>query len=60
LVWFIIFQKNGKKPFDSRCKAMKVEVVLDDVGARENGAKTHIVQKYFFAHPRIKLWKRCL
>jgi hypothetical protein len=59
-VWFIIFQKNGKKPFDSGCKVMKVEVVLEDVGARENGAKTHIVQEYSFAHPRIKLQRRCL
>jgi hypothetical protein len=39
---------------------MKVEVVLEDVGVKENGAKTHIVQEYYFAHPRIKLRKRCL
>jgi hypothetical protein len=52
LVWFIIFQKNRKKSYDSACKTMKVEVVLEDVGARENGAKTHVVQEYSFAHPK--------
>jgi hypothetical protein len=26
---------------------VKAEVVLEDVGAKENGAKAHIVQKYF-------------
>jgi hypothetical protein len=30
----------GKKPFDSRCKVMRVEVVLKDMGVGENGART--------------------
>jgi hypothetical protein len=34
---------------------MKIEVVLEDVGGGKNGAETHIVQEYSFAHPRIKL-----
>jgi hypothetical protein len=34
---------------------VKVEVISKDVGARENGAKTHATQKYFPAPPRIKL-----
>jgi hypothetical protein len=33
-------KKMGKKPFDSRCRAMRVEVVLKDMGVGENGAKT--------------------
>jgi hypothetical protein len=39
---------------------MKVEVVLHDVSARENDAKTHVVREYFFARPMIKLQKRHL
>ncbi len=30
------------------------------MGARNNGAKTWIAQKYFYAHSRTKLWKRHL
>jgi hypothetical protein len=33
----------------------RVEVVLEDVGVGENGVKTHVIQKYFHAPPRIKL-----
>ncbi len=36
--WF--FTKNGKKPFDSICRTMRIKVALNDVGARKNGAKT--------------------
>jgi len=39
---------------------MKVEVVLHDVGAKENGAKTHVVREYSFARLMIKLQKRHL
>jgi len=39
---------------------MKGEVVLHDVGARENGVKTHVVQEYSFARPKIKLQRRHL
>jgi hypothetical protein len=39
---------------------VRVEVVLDDVHVGENGAKTHVIQKYFLAFLRIKLWKKCL
>jgi len=39
---------------------MKAKVVLGFVGARKNGVKTYVVQEYFFTHPRIKLWRRCL
>jgi hypothetical protein len=53
-------KNSEKKSFDLRCKVMKVEVVLHDVGARENGAKTHVVREYSFAHPMIKLQKRHL
>jgi len=49
--------KNEKKPFDSRCRVVKVKVVFEDVGVGENGAKMWIVQKFFFAHLIIKLWK---
>jgi hypothetical protein len=34
---------------------MRVEVVLEDVGARENGAKAHVAIEYSFAHPITKL-----
>jgi hypothetical protein len=34
---------------------MRVKVVLDDVGARENGAKTWTNQEYSLAQPRVKL-----
>jgi hypothetical protein len=32
-------KKMGKKPFDSRCKVMRAEVVLKDMGVGENGAR---------------------
>jgi hypothetical protein len=28
-----------KKPSNSRCNVMRIEMVLEDVGARKNGAK---------------------
>jgi hypothetical protein len=34
---------------------VKVEVVLEDVNARENGAKAQVAQKYSFARPKIKV-----
>jgi hypothetical protein len=37
LVWFVVFQKNKNKSFNSRCKAMKIELLSKGVGARENG-----------------------
>jgi hypothetical protein len=36
-----------------------VEMVLEDVGVGENVVKTHVIQKYFIAPPRIKLWRKC-
>jgi len=35
-------------------------VVSKDVGAKENGANGHVVQKYFLASPKNKLRRRCL
>ncbi len=39
--WFSLysFGKNKKKSFNSTCKMMKVEVVLEDVGVRKNGVR---------------------
>jgi hypothetical protein len=34
---------------------MKVEVVLEDMGARKNGAKMPDVREYFLTCPRAKL-----
>jgi len=34
---------------------VRVEVVLEDVGVKENGAKTNVIQKYFPTPPRTKL-----
>jgi hypothetical protein len=31
--------KSEKKPFDSKCRVVKVEVVFEDVGLGKNGAK---------------------
>jgi hypothetical protein len=31
-------KKMGMKPFDSRCRVMKTEVVLKDMGVGKNGA----------------------
>jgi hypothetical protein len=39
---------------------MKTKVVSKDVGVGKNGAKSRVVQEYFFAFLRIKLQKRCL
>jgi hypothetical protein len=39
---------------------MKVKMVSEDMGAKENGAKVRIVQKYSLACPKIKLQRRCL
>jgi hypothetical protein len=36
-------KQMGTKPFNSRCKVMKAEVVLKDMGVRENGAKACVV-----------------
>jgi hypothetical protein len=33
---------------------VKVEVVLEDVGVGENGAKAEVIQKYFTPHSRTK------
>jgi hypothetical protein len=47
--------KSEKKPFDSKCRMVKVEVVFEDMGVRENGAKMWALPKYSFAHLKIKL-----
>jgi hypothetical protein len=31
--------KIGKKPSDSRCRVLRVEMVSEDVGVGENGVK---------------------
>jgi hypothetical protein len=35
-------KKSGKWPSNLGCNVVKIEVVLEDVGARENGAKAQI------------------
>jgi hypothetical protein len=39
--WNANLKKLNKnlKSFDSKCKMMRVKVVLEDMGARENGAR---------------------
>jgi hypothetical protein len=37
---------------------MRAKVVLDDVGARENGAKTWIAQEYSLTHSRIFFFEK--
>jgi len=39
---------------------VRVEVVLKDVGAKENGAKTWTTWKYSLAHQGVKLWNKHL
>jgi hypothetical protein len=39
---------------------MRTKVVLEEVGARENGAKTWAAQKYSLTRPRAKLWNKHL
>jgi len=39
---------------------VKVEVVLEDVGVGENGAKAHVAQKYYPARPKITFQKKQL
>ncbi len=34
---------------------MRAEVVLEDVGTGENGAKVQATQEYTLAQPRVKL-----
>jgi hypothetical protein len=34
---------------------VRAKVVLEDMGARENGAKVQLAQKYSLACPKIKL-----
>jgi hypothetical protein len=34
--------------------------VSKDIGAKGNGAKVQIAQKYFLACPKLKLQKKCL
>ncbi len=52
--------KIRNRPFDSRCKLVRVEVVLEDVGVGKNVAKMCVAWKYYPAHPRTKLLKKCL
>jgi hypothetical protein len=39
---------------------VKAKVVSRNVNARENDVKMLAVQDYSLAHPKTKLWKRCL
>jgi len=39
---------------------VRAKVVSEDVGARENGAKARLAQKYTFARLRAKLQKKRL
>jgi hypothetical protein len=39
---------------------VRVEVVLEDVDARENGAKVQVVLKYSLAHPTTRLQRKHL
>ncbi len=39
---------------------MTTEVVLKDMGVRENGAKARVAQKYSLAHSSAKLRNKCL
>jgi hypothetical protein len=38
---------------------MKVEVVLEDIGAKENGAKARVALKYPPSHLKTKLTSCC-
>jgi hypothetical protein len=48
-------KKMRKNLSNSRCKVVKVKVVSKEVGVGKNGARTHVVRKYFHAHPRTNL-----
>ncbi len=39
---------------------MKAEVVLEDVGVRENGAKARTTWTYSPTRPKVKLWNKRL
>jgi len=39
---------------------MRVEMVLKDMGAKENGSKAWVFLKYSLAHPKTKLRRRHL
>ncbi len=39
---------------------MKVELVLEDMGAKENGAKMRKTPKYSLTCSKTKMWKKCL
>jgi hypothetical protein len=42
-------KKKGKKMFDLKCKVMKVEMVLKNVGIKKMVPK-HMLFKYIFLH----------
>jgi len=42
------------------CRMVRVEVVSEDVGVNKNGARAHVVRKYFPTRPRTKLPKKHL
>jgi hypothetical protein len=48
-------KKSGKKLSNSKCKVMKAEVLLEDMGVGKNGAKVHATQEDFLTCPRTKL-----
>jgi hypothetical protein len=48
-------KKTKKTSCDSKCKTMKIEVMLENVGVKENVTKTHVARKCFLAHLRTKL-----
>jgi len=37
---------------------VKIEVVLEDMGVGENGAKVQVAWEYSFTHPKTKLQKK--
>ncbi len=50
--------KVGLRHF--RCNPTRVEVVLEDVGVGENGAKARATQEYSPTHSKAKLWNKHL
>jgi hypothetical protein len=53
-----IFTKNGKKPFDSRCRTTRPKVVLNDMCAKKKMViKMRVAQEYSFTHSKTKFWR---
>jgi hypothetical protein len=50
-----LLRRKRKKTFKSKYKTMIIEMIFENVGVEDNGARECTFQIYSFTHPKIKL-----